>query len=53
MFLSALFATKISLNKINSRKQRKKPRHVVIYSVNVVMRHPKRAKFLNPVPNSF
>ena len=25
----------------------------MLYGVNVVMRHPKRAEFLNPAPDSF
>ena len=29
MFLSVLFARKISLVNINSRKQKKKPKHVI------------------------
>ena len=47
-FLCALFAPKTSPGNINSRKQRKKPKYG-----NNVMRHPERARFVNPAPDSF
>ena len=36
----------MSLVNIDSRKQ-------ITYGAYVVMRHPKRARFLNPAPDSF
>ena len=41
-----LLASWIFLDNINSRKQRKN--QDILYRVNVVMRHPERARFLNP-----
>ena len=51
MFLSVLLAPWIFLDDINSRKQMKN--QDMLYGVNVVMRHPERARFLNPAPYSF
>ena len=51
MFLSALLVQWISFENINSRKQRKN--QDILYGINVVMRHPKRAGFLKPAPDSF
>ena len=48
-FLCALFSPKTSPDNINSKKQRKKPKR----GNNVVMRHPERARFVNPAPDSF
>ena len=50
MFLGALLVQWISFD-INSRKQRKN--QDILYGINVVMRHPERAIFLNPAPYSF
>ena len=48
-FLCALFAPKISPDNNNSRKQRKKSKR----GNNVVIRHPEKARFVNPAPDSF
>ena len=48
----ALFDPQISFNNVNHKgKQRKKARQ--LYAANIVMRHPKKAGFLNPASDSF
>ena len=51
MLLSVLLARWIFVANSNCRKQRKN--QDMLYGVNVVMRHPERARFLNPAPYSF
>lgn len=52
MFLSAHLASWISVDNINSKKNKGKNKDM-LYGVNVVMWHPKKAEFLNPAPDSF